>query len=112
VSEKTVSIGSFPITPVSPDDDRLRTDTTDAEINAWMRKLYALAKIGTVDFSRADRPNAPTGLIGVPSKYVAVIDAMHEAMVCLAHGEPLPEFAEPEPTPAKKKQVRATRLKP
>lgn len=66
-------------------------------VDAWMRKLYGLAKIRTVDFRRADRPNAPVGLIGVPSKYVAVIDAMHAAMTALRRGEPLPEFAAPEP---------------
>lgn len=70
---------------------------TDEDINAWMRQLYVHAKIGTVDFRRADRPNAPIGLIGVPSKYVAVIDAMHQAMTALAHGEPLPKFVVAEP---------------
>jgi hypothetical protein len=105
--DKTVSIGSFPIMPVSPDDDRLRTKVSDADIDAWMRKLYALAKIGTVDFRRADNPNGAMGLIGVPAKYVAVIDAMHMAMTALACGEPLPEFAEPEPTPARKRKPLA-----
>jgi hypothetical protein len=104
MSDKTVSIGSFPITPVSPDDDRLRTRVTDDDINAWMHRLYVLAKIGTVDFRSAARPSAPLGLIGVPAKYVAVIDAMHQAMSALANGEPLPEFAVTEPTTKKRRR--------
>lgn len=101
MNERTLSIGSFPITPVSSTDDRLRTNVSDDDINAWMRKLYARAKIGTVDFRSAGRPNAPLGLIGVPAKYVAVIDAMHQAMTALAHGESLPEFAPVEEKPTK-----------
>lgn len=76
--------------------------TTDEDIDAWMRKLYMHAKIGTVDFRRADRPDAALGLIGVPGKYVAVIDAMHMAMTAIAHGDPLPEFVEQPPKKRKR----------
>lgn len=66
-----------------------RVTVTEDEINAWMRRLYALSKIHTVRL-RDD----VLGLVRVPAKYVAIIDAMHQAMTALAHGDPLPEFEE------------------
>lgn len=92
MTDKTVSIGSFPITPVDPSDDRLRAKLTTEDIDAWMRRLYAVAHIPTVKFR-----NGTVGLVNTPGKYVAVIDAMHAAIVAAATGEPLPDLVEPAP---------------
>lgn len=54
---------------------------TEAEIEAWVNKLLAMANI---------RQSGPL-LVNVPAKYVSIINCMHGALVELAAGQPLPE---------------------
>ena len=68
------------------------------EIDKWCVKLYRLSGIEVVRFDGAN------GLVNVPNKYVALLDALHLALVNLSEGLPLPEFAPVEPKKPKKKK--------
>jgi hypothetical protein len=76
---------------------------TADKIDRWIRRVLTAAKIETVRFH-----DQSLGLVRVPAKYVAVIDALHAGMVAIAHGDPLPDLAEP---PAKKLPTSANALK-
>ncbi len=69
------------------------TPTVDEAI-AFGRAICAAAGIRVHVF-----PDGTTGLIDVPVKYVAVIDALHQALINVCAGEPLPELA---PRPPRK----------
>jgi hypothetical protein len=73
------------------------------QIDAWVTGLMRKAGIKTINFATAAEPDGPVGLLNVPGKYVAIIDAMHQAMHALVRGEDLPKFA---PPPDRSKKVR------
>jgi len=65
----------------------------------WVRELMRRCKIEVVEW-----PDGSTGLLNVPAKYVAAIDALHQALWLAMVGDPLPEFTEPEARPVKPRQ--------
>lgn len=68
------------------------TTPTDEAIDRFVLELCHRADVKVHTF-----PDGTRGLINVPAKYVAVIDAMHVALVSVARGDGLPEFATPPP---------------
>lgn len=93
--------------------DEPRDETTEsmqltkeklAIIDAWVKKLMVRSGIQCVSFASADRPDAPLGLVGVPSRYCAIVDAMHQAMHAIVLGEDLPIFTLPPVKSAKRRR--------
>jgi hypothetical protein len=76
----------------------IKHEVTQEDIERWCKTLYRRAGIQVVTFKEG-----VNGLVNVPDKYVRVIDAMHMAMVNLAAGDSLPEFAPIEATKPKKR---------
>lgn len=74
---------------------------TEAEVTAWVRTLCRRAGLRIHLWS-----DGSSGLVNVPAKYVAVIDAMHVALLSIAAGEGLPEFAAPSAARTSKKARR------
>lgn len=67
-------------------------DEAIAVSTRWMRKLMAACSIEVVSW-----PDGSTGLVDVPAKYCAAIDAMHRALMAVMTGEGLPEIIDPAP---------------
>lgn len=65
---------------------------TATELRDWCLAICRRAGVRVHVFA-----DGTTGLVDVPAKYVAVIDALSFALACLARGEELPELA-PMPT--------------
>lgn len=72
---------------------------TDEEIVRWVRSICAMAGVRSVQWN-----DGSIGLVDVPMKYLQVIDAMHQGLVCLASGNPLPRLV---PVPVEKKRRKS-----
>lgn len=70
---------------------------SEAEINAWFRRACTLAGIEVIVYH-----DGSMGIVNVPSKYLRILDAMHEALVNLGQGASLPELVEPAPKKPKR----------
>lgn len=75
----------------------LTEDEAIAKHKPWVREVMRRCGIEVVTFS-----DGTTGLVNVPAKYVAAIDALHQALHAAMIGEDLPAFTSEEPSKAKK----------
>jgi hypothetical protein len=85
----------------------LRDLTEDEAIaihKPWVRELMRRCGIRVEAFS-----DGTLGLVDVPAKYVAAIDALHRALHHAMIGEDLPEFTREEPQP---KRIAARKGRP
>ncbi len=60
---------------------------TPEQIVSWIRSLCAVTRIKTIALG-----DGSLGLVSVPIKYVALIDAMQQGLNALAAGRPLPRL--------------------
>lgn len=73
-------------------------DEAERILRRWVREL--MRRCGThVEKFR----DGTMGLVNVPAKYVAAIDAMHLALFEVMQGAELPEFTIEEPKPRRKR---------
>lgn len=73
----------------------------EVALSAWTRELMRRCGIHVERFR-----DGSMGLVNVPSKCVAAIDAMNQALYVVMCGDGLPEFLPEEPKPAPKKRAR------
>lgn len=70
---------------------------TEQELEAWMVEVCHRAGVRVHRFD-----DGSMGLVDVPAKYVAVIDALHCALISLLKNQGLPELA-PAPLPKRRR---------
>ena len=75
-------------------------------VDNWVRTLLVRSGIKIVNFRKEDGEVDAYGLLNTPGKYVAIVDAMHQAIAAASLGMPLPKFAPPPERSVKRKRKR------
>lgn len=73
---------------------------TEADLLRWVLALAVACKINVHHFR-----DGSLGLVDVPVKYTAMIDALHCAAIAIIRGQPLPTII-PLPPPASRSKLR------